>query len=276
MRLANRVAVVTGTSPNIGGGLALGLAAEGALVACLDKDLFNAERCSEQIRSRGGAAVAVACDVSDADEVAAAFERVEAELGPVRILVNAASLVCRKGVLDMSPAEWQRQLSVILGGAFLCTQQAARSMIRADLPGAIVNIISTAGHQGEPGNVGYSTAKSGLLNFTRSVAMELAASGIRVNSVTPTSTDPTEAIEREREWGVAEPRFPATAAAFAHTAKHVPLQRLPGPRHYAAAVNFLVSDDAEMITGTDLRVDAGTVAKYWRWDPEPALEDPSR
>jgi NAD(P)-dependent dehydrogenase (short-subunit alcohol dehydrogenase family) len=267
VRLNQRVAVVTGTSPNIGGGIALGLSAEGATVACLDKNLFNAEQCSEQIRSSGGTAVGIECDVTKPEDVIRAFGRVGEELGDVSILVNAASLVCRKGILAMSLQEWELQLSVILGGTFLCTQEAARRMIRAHLPGVIVNVISTAGHQGEPGNVGYSTAKSGLLNFTRSVAMELAAFDIRVNSVTPTSTDPAEAIEREKLWGVADPAFPATAVAFAQTARRVPLQRLPGPRHYAAAVNFLASDDAEMITGTDLRVDAGTLAKYWRWEP---------
>jgi NAD(P)-dependent dehydrogenase (short-subunit alcohol dehydrogenase family) len=268
VRLDDRIAVVTGTSPNIGAGIALGLAEAGAHVACLDNNLSNAESCSDQIGSSGGRALAVRCDVSSPDDVASAFRQVQERLGQVSILVNAASVVCRKGVLDMTPVEWDRQMSIILGGAFLCTQEAANAMRRSGTPGSIVNIISTAGHQGEPRNVGYSTAKAGLLNFTRSVAMELAEFGIRVNSVTPTSTDPAEAIAREESWAVEQPRFHLAVDEFARTANRVPLRRLPGPRHYAAAVNFLVSDDAEMITGTDLRVDAGTLAKYWRWDPD--------
>jgi NAD(P)-dependent dehydrogenase (short-subunit alcohol dehydrogenase family) len=137
--------------------------------------------------------------------------------------------------------------------------------------GSIINVISTAGHQGEPWNVGYCTGKSGLLNFTRSVAMELAEYGIRVNSLTPTATDPAEGAARATQWGV--PPLPRRADSArrrgfpARPSKNVPLQVLPSPRHYARAAVFLASDDAEMITGFDLRVDAGAVARYWWWEP---------
>ncbi len=130
-----------------------------------------------------------------------------------------------------------------------------------------LNIISTAGHQGQPRNVGYCTGKSGLLNFTRSVAMELAEYGIRVNSLTPTATDPHEGMERAARWGrsYGDPRL---VSLLEEVRKGVPMQKLPSPRHYARAAVFLASDDAEMMTGTDLRVDAGTVARYWAWTPQ--------
>ena len=140
-------------------------------------------------------------------------------------------------------------------------------MIAQGRRGSIVNIISTEGHQGNPGNVGYGTAKSGLLNFTRSVAMELAEYGIRVNSLTPSATDPTEGLARAAEWGVtwglpAIEQRPDTTRGD----QGVPLGHRPSPRHYARAAVFLASDDAEMITGTDLRVARGTNARYWRWN----------
>jgi NAD(P)-dependent dehydrogenase (short-subunit alcohol dehydrogenase family)/alkylation response protein AidB-like acyl-CoA dehydrogenase len=191
MKLEGKIAVVTGTSPNIGGGIAEGLAAEGAAVACIDSTPANAEDCAVALGAAGARAIAITTDITDERAVAAAFARVAAELGPVDILVNNAAVFNQKGVLDMPLAEWSRQLAVILDGAFLCTAAAARAMVERKQGGAIINVISTAGHQGQPRNVGYCTAKAGLLNFTRSVAMELAPHGIRVNSLTPTATDPS-------------------------------------------------------------------------------------
>src|SRR5208337_4269285 len=95
----------------------------------------------------------------------------------------------------------QRQLAIILTGTFLFTKYVAKLMIDQVRKGSIINIISTAGHQGEPNNIAYCTGKSGLLNFTRSAAMELIAHGIRVNSLTPTATDPSESLARAQRWG---------------------------------------------------------------------------
>jgi len=125
--------------------------------------------------------------------------------------------------------------------------------------------VSTAGHQGQAGNIGYCTSKSGLLNFTRAAAMDLAKHGIRVNSLTPTATDRAEAAERAVAWG--RPRPERREGAMLDFQKMVPAGRLPSPRHYARAAVFLASDDAEMVTGFDLRVDGGAIAKYWPWVP---------
>jgi NAD(P)-dependent dehydrogenase (short-subunit alcohol dehydrogenase family) len=266
MKLRGRVALVTGTSPNIGGGIAEGLAAEGARVGCVDVDPANAEDCANAIRKAGGSALGVQGDIANGAAVDRMIERVTDELGLVDLLVNNAAIFVQKGVLDMEHTEWTRQLAVILDGAFLCTRAVASRLVADHRPGAIVNVISTAGHQGQPGNVGYCTGKAGLLNFTRSVAMELAPHGIRVNSVTPTATDPTEASDRAVRWGRAP--LPAQfAAIFEGFRKRVPMQRLPVPSDYANAVVFLASDEARFITGIDLRVDAGAVARYWAWDP---------
>ena len=266
-RLAEKVVLITGTSPNICGGIAEGMAEEGAKVVCVDIQPDNANLCADYINKRGGQAIGVVCDVTNEQQVQATVERARTAFGGVDILVNGAVIFNQKGVLDMPLEEWSRQTAIILTGTFLFTKYVAQLMIAQKRKGNIINIISTAGHQGQPRNVGYCTGKSGLLNFTRSVAMELAEYGIRVNSLTPTATDPREGMERAERWGKSY-GGPRMVSLLDEIRKGVPMQQLPGPRHYARAAVFLASDDAEMITGTDLRVDAGTVARYWAWTPQ--------
>ncbi|MCH7736350.1 MAG: SDR family oxidoreductase [Chloroflexi bacterium] len=270
MKLEGKVALVTGTSPNIMGGIAEGLAEEGADLVCVDINPEYAEQCAKSVVSGGRRAIAIACDVTDEAQVTAAVEQAKEAFGGVDILINGATVFNWKGVLDMPLDEWRRQTDVMLTGAFLFTKLAAKQMIDLGRKGSMINIISTAGHQGEPGNIGYGTSKGGLLNFTRSVAMELAKYRIRVNSLTPTATDRTEGLERAKRWGVEwpGPRLGQRSGGWlADPSTGSPLQKLPSPSHYAKAAAFLASDEAEMITGVDLRVDAGAIAKYWIWDP---------
>jgi len=265
MKLAGKVAIVTGTSPNIGGGIAGGLADEGAKVVCVDVVADNARQCAAWITKRGGDAVGIVCDTTDESQVEAMVGRARGAYGGVDILVNNAGLLGGQSVLDMSLERWSRQLAVNLTGTFLCTKHVARVMVEQARGGSIIVIVSTAGHQGQPGNIGYCTSKSGLLNFTRAAAMDLATHRIRVNSLTPTATDVEESTERAVEWGRARPERRGRLLDFA---KMIPAGTLPSPRHYARAAVFLASDDAEMITGFDLRVDAGAIAKYWPWIPQ--------
>jgi len=267
MRLKDKVALITGTSPNIGGGIAEGLAHEGARIVAVDFREDNAGDCAKAVVAAGGAAIGLACDVGDESQVKAMVAEALKAFGRIDVLVNNAAIFNKKGVLDMTLEEWERQTRVILTGAFLCTKHVAQAMIDRQHGGAILNIISTAGHQGEPRNIAYSTAKCGLLNFTRSAAMELAPHGIRVNSLTPTATDPSESKERAHRWGRDVSRWPDLVGAMEPYRIGVPMQKLPKPTDYGKAAAFLVSDDAAMITGTDLRVDAGAVARYWAWTP---------
>jgi NAD(P)-dependent dehydrogenase (short-subunit alcohol dehydrogenase family) len=267
MRLKDKVALVTGASANIGGGIAEGLAAEGAAIVAVDAHAENADDCARAINAAGGRAIGVTCDVTDEAQVRAAVEAGLAAFGRIDALVNNAAIFNKKGVLDMPLDEWRRQTDVILTGAFLGTKYVARSMIERGVRGAVLNIISTAGHQGEPGNIAYSTAKCGLLNFTRSAAMELVGHGIRVNSLTPTATDPSEMYERAVRWGREVRSSAGMIAAMEPFRTGVPMQKLPKPSDYGQAAAFLLSDEASMITGTDLRVDAGAVARYWAWKP---------
>jgi NAD(P)-dependent dehydrogenase (short-subunit alcohol dehydrogenase family) len=192
--------------------------------------------------------------------------RVRDTFGGVDVLVNNAGILGGLGVLDMPLDRWTRQITVNLTGTFLCTKHVARLMVEQRRAGSIIVIVSTAGHQGQAGNIAYCTSKSGLLNFTRAAAMDLAKHRIRVNSLTPTATDFDEAAERAVAWGRLRPERRGGALDFRTM---IPAGQLPSPRHYARAAVFLASDDAEMITGFDLRVDAGAIAKYWPWVPGP-------
>jgi NAD(P)-dependent dehydrogenase (short-subunit alcohol dehydrogenase family) len=267
MMLKDKVALVTGTSPNIGGGIAEGLAEAGAAIVAIDARAENAGDCARYVNRSGGRAIGVTADVTDEAQVKAAVARAVDAFGKIDILVNNAATFNRKGVLDMPFEDWQRQTGIILGGAFLFTKYVAKAMIGCGAGGAIINIISTAGHQGEPGNIAYCTAKCGLINFTRSAAMELIRHGIRVNSLTPTATDPTESFDRAERWGREVARPEGLGIRMESFRTRVPMQKLPVPSDYGHAAVFLASDKAAMITGTDLRVDAGAIARYWAWDP---------
>ena len=262
--LSGTVAAVVGTSPNIGTGIALQLAAAGARVACIDRDPSMAKNAAAEVTDQGGEAIAVTCDVTSEEDVLAALATIRSELGLLEILVNGPVRYLEKSLRQMTLADWRGQLAVLLDGTFLFTKHTTEALIEAGKPGAVINLISTAGHQGETGNIGYTTAKGGLLNMTRAAAMELAPYGIRVNSLTPTATDVEEGVERAVAWGRARPERRGRLLDFQ---KMVPTGQLPSPRHYAKAAVFLASDDAEMITGFDLRVDAGAIAKYWPWIP---------
>jgi NAD(P)-dependent dehydrogenase (short-subunit alcohol dehydrogenase family) len=268
-RLTGRVALVTGCGPNINGGIAYGLSDEGANIVCADLRADYAEACAKAIRKRGGQAAPVVCDVTNERDVLATVDQAERAFGPIDILINGAVLQIRKGLLEVSLEEIKRQIDVGLCGAMLVTKHVARSMIGHRRRGSIVNIGSTEAHQGNIGNIAYGTAKGGLLHFTRAAAMELAEFGIRVNSLSPTGTDPAEGIERAADWAVPWEQGLKTQARsdMSFGDQGVPLGKRPSPRHYARGVVFLASDDAEMITGIDLRVDAGTVSRYWRWSP---------
>jgi NAD(P)-dependent dehydrogenase (short-subunit alcohol dehydrogenase family) len=262
-RLEGKVAIVTGASRNIGGTLAAGLAAEGACVVCTDLSPEVAEESAAKIVADGGEAFAMAGDVTDPSHAEEVVAEAVARFDKVDILVNNAVIFQQQGVLTMEYPDYCRQLEVILGGSFLFTRAVARSMIATASAGSIINVLSTAGWQGQPGNIGYSTGKSGLINFTRSAAMELAEHGIRVNGFTPTATAPDdpEALQQMEELLGRPSRYTMDFKG------QLPLSRLPTPADYVGAVVFLASDDAAMVTGTNITVDGGATAKYWPWTP---------
>jgi NAD(P)-dependent dehydrogenase (short-subunit alcohol dehydrogenase family) len=274
-RLDGKTAFITGVSPNIMGGIAEELSREGAAVAVVDLTAEYVQACAHYIQHGGGTAMAMVCDVTNEDAVRQAVSSVIERFGTIDILVNGAAFQNRKGLLSMTVDEWKRQIDTILTGTFLVTKHIANAMVKTGKGGSIINICSTEGHQGIPGNIAYATAKAGLLHFTRCAAMELAPYKIRVNSVTPTATGVSDGLDRARRWGVTWRRPSGIDAVtdeeyealLESRRKMLPLQELPTPADYGKAVVFLASDDARMITGFDLRVDAGAVVRYWGWIP---------
>jgi len=262
-RLDGKVAIVTGASANIGGTVALGLAAEGARVVCTDISAEVAEASVKRIEADGGEAIAVVGDVTEEAHASDVVARTLARWGHLDVLVNNAVMFNQKGLIDMPVEQYRRQIDIILGGAFLFTREAARAMIDVGSGGSIINVLSTAAWQGQPGNIGYSTAKSGLINFTRSVAMELAEHGIRVNGFTPTATQPRDPEILARMAAISrEPgKYPMDFTG------QFPMGRLPTPDDYVGSIVFLASDDSMMITGSNITVDGGATAKYWPWAP---------
>ena len=267
--LAGRVALVTGTSPNIGGTAAAGLAAAGATVVCTDIDTDTAAAAAAVIRDAGGTAMSLAFDVTDEDAVKTAVAQVLSTYGKIDVLVNNAVKFSPGGVLNMEVAQFRRQIDVIVGGAFLMTQAVASAMVAGAVRGSIINVLSTAAYQGQSGNIGYATAKSGLVNFTRATAMELAPHGIRVNSFTPTATIPPGDEAAARFQNIMDKSAERGLVDFERLN---PWDRLPGPEDYVGAVVFLASDASAMMTGSDLRIDGGALAKYWPQIPQRAAE----
>jgi NAD(P)-dependent dehydrogenase (short-subunit alcohol dehydrogenase family) len=263
-RLTGKVALVTGTSPNIGGVLASGLAAAGARVACNDIDPANATDRVDRIHAAGGEAIAIPADVTDQAAMAVAIENVLETWGRIDILVNNAVKFDTRGLLDMPLADYRRQLDIVLGGSFITTSLVAKSMIARGIRGSIINILSTAAWQGQAGNIGYCTAKSGMINFTRSAAMEFAQFGIRVNGFTPTATMPDDPGLAA---GFAEAVTTMQAAGRMDFSGSNPWERLPTPSDYVGSIVFLASDDSALMTGSNITIDGGALAKYWPQPP---------
>jgi NAD(P)-dependent dehydrogenase (short-subunit alcohol dehydrogenase family) len=244
--LTGRVALVTGAGPNIGRAIAATLARAGATVFCNDLKPEIADACTKAA-SEHGKAISLPFDITDPDKVDAAIESATQARGPIDILVNNAGVTIPKSILTMSVEDWRLVTRVIQDGAFHCSRSVAKRLVAAKKPGAIVNIASTTGHRGRKNAIAYATAKGGILNFTRALAMDLAPHKIRVNSVSPTKTGASVG---------------AIESAGARNFDEIPLGRLGEPQDHANAVLFLVSDAASFITGIDLRVDGGSLATW--------------
>jgi NAD(P)-dependent dehydrogenase (short-subunit alcohol dehydrogenase family) len=263
--LEGKVALVTGASKNIGGGIALMLGKYGARVVCHDIKPEIAEGTMQRLQRNGCEAISVVGDVSNEDDVKRYVQEVIDRWGKIDILVNCAGILGGKGVLDFDLESFNRQLIVNCAGHFLNTKYVAKTMIDRGIKGSIICIISTAGWQGQAGNIGYCTSKGGIIQFTRAAAMDLAPYGIRVNSFTPTATTPDnpELVAARRAAGQTGSPFGANY----DFGGMVPMGEQPTPTDYGHVIAFLCSDYSRLITGTDFRVDGGALAKYWPYKP---------
>jgi len=245
MRLAGKIALVTGAQQGIGRAIALAMAREGAGVAVnyLD-DRAAAEGVATDIRAAGRRAVVVQGDVSRAADARGMVEAAVAQLGALDVLVNNAGVFPRSEFLELSEAQWDHVLGVNLKGGFLCAQAAARAMVAAGRRGAIVNISSSA-IRGDARGVHYSASKAGVLGMTRAMALALAPHGIRVNAIAPGLTD------------TAQPRHGNTEEQIAARAREIPLGRMAQPDEIAQVAIFLASGAAGWITGELIHVNGG-------------------
>lgn len=242
-----RVALVTGGSRGIGRATVVHLARAGHSVGfCYATDDAGAAAtvaAAEAEAAPGAKVVAVRADVADPSAVDAAFDAVEADLGPVTILVNNAG-VTRDGLLArMKDDDWRAVLDTNLTGAFLTIRRAARGMMKARY-GRIVNVSSASGQMGQSGQANYAAAKAGLVGLTRSVARELASRNITCNIVAPGPIVTAMTDEMPEDW-----RVQIEAA--------VPLGRFGTVDEVAATIGFLASDAAGYITGAIVPVDGG-------------------
>lgn len=242
--LEGRVALVTGAAGGIGRMIATTLAQRGARVAALDLDGAAASEVAARIDH---GALGVRADVTDEASVNSAVARVGNELGPIDIVVNNAAIGSVASISEISRDEWDRTIDVNLTSMFVCTQAVLPSMIERKR-GAFVNLASLAGKRGGGilGKLAYATAKAGVLGFTKCVARETAAAGIRANSVAPGAINAGMATILGEDQDLAARVLPT-----------IPLGRFGTPLDVARAVAFLASDEAEYITGETIVVDGG-------------------
>ena len=249
--LAGKVALVTGASSGIGAATAHLLAAQGARVAVgYFRNQEGAVKVLDSIAAAGGTAVAAVGDFRKTSEIHAVVGQVVKEFGPIDILVNnAGSLVKRQPIRDVSEEMWDDIIALNLKSAVFASKAVAPSMIERRT-GAIVNVVSIAGHNGGgPGAGTYATAKAGLTSFTKSLAKELAPHGIRVNAISP---------------GVIDTPFHemfSTPEMIAGFVKTIPLGRVGTAEECAQVIAFLVSDAASYVVGETIEINGGQLMR---------------
>ncbi|OEY66341.1 SDR family NAD(P)-dependent oxidoreductase [Marinobacter sp. X15-166B] len=239
MKLTNKISVVTGAGQGMGRTIVQHFVEQGATVYAVD---VNAEALEQTVKGLNGKAHPVVCDITDESAVTELMSRIDQDHGRLDVLVNNAGIGSVDSLLETPLDTWQRVINVNLTGAFLCSREAVRIMTKTG-QGSIINFSSTAAQTGE-GPCHYVASKAGMMGLTRSTARELAASGIRVNSLVPGATDTPMMADIPKEWMDA-------------MIQGIPLGRLCETIEIARVVAFLGSDDASFITGQNIAVNGG-------------------
>ena len=247
MSLAGKNVIVTGAASGIGLATAQRFAAEGCNVAVWDLNEEGAARAAHGLAANGCKATSSKVDVSNRAQVAAALERFHAELGKVQVLVNNAGITDFRSFMDMTEEVWDRVMTINLKSMLVVTQAVLPDMLEAKW-GRIIYISSSSAQTGSARMTAYAASKGGVIAFTKSLAQELAATGITVNNVPPGFVD-TPMLRGE---GVA-----GLGVSVEVLAQHSPMKKPGRPENIAAACTFLASDDADYITGHTLSVNGG-------------------
>ena len=247
--LEGHIAVVTGASKGLGKSMAEALAANGAAVALVARNQELLDSVAEGIKAAGGKAEVIVADVTEEAAVAEVQRSVEETLGVCDILINNAGINNRKAVDDFSLDEWNQILAVNLTGPFLCSRAFVPGMKQKKW-GRILNMTSIMSHVSLANRTGYSTTKAGLIGFTKALALELAASGVTVNGISPGpfATEMNKPLLED----------PEKNKMFL---ERIPLGRWGQVKEIGALAAFLCSDDAGFITGTDIVIDGGWIAQ---------------
>jgi NAD(P)-dependent dehydrogenase (short-subunit alcohol dehydrogenase family) len=248
MRLPSQIALITGAASGIARAVAIRFAREGAAVMVADASDRGAET-ADQIRAAGGKAFFAQLDVSQSGEVGRVVQRTIDEIGDLHILFNGAGILSYGTVLETTEDAWNRMMDVNLTGTFLCSKAALAHMTEKGR-GVIINVASTTGSRDACAHAAaYVTSKGGVTLLTRSMAIDYAKQGIRVNAICPGPTD-TPMLRNALT--------PEELEAFVKT---FPMNRLGQPEEIAGAALFLASDDASFVTGAILHVDGGQTAE---------------
>jgi NAD(P)-dependent dehydrogenase (short-subunit alcohol dehydrogenase family) len=248
--LQGRVALVTGASSGLGTQFAKALADNGASVALVARRADRLAALKAEIEGRGGKAAAIEADVTDRAAMARAFDAAEQAFGTVTILINNAGIAqSARRAIEVSAEEWRKVLSVDLDAVFYNAQEAARRMLAAKQPGAIVNIASVLGFGVSKGVAAYATAKAGVVQVTKALALELAFKGVRVNAIAP-------------GWFVTEINEQYLASEAGDAIKRdIPMGRFGKDGDLDGALLLLASDAGSYITGATVLVDGGQVVQ---------------
>jgi len=248
MRLAGKVAVVTGGGTGLGQTFAVGLAKEGAALAVSDIDADAAQQVADEINTSGGRAVAYAMDVTDKAAIDQVMNEIEADFGKIDVLVNNAGVRYIHPFLETSLDSWQSTIDINLTGPFLCSQAAIPAMLRAG-KGKIINVASISGILPVSERSAYCASKAGLLGLTKAMAYELSSQNILVNALAPGPT----------ETPMNGPYF-ADPEMMEILKKETPRGVWGQPEHQIGALVFLASDDSDHMCGTTITVDGGWLA----------------
>jgi NAD(P)-dependent dehydrogenase (short-subunit alcohol dehydrogenase family) len=244
-----KILAITGGGQGIGRGIALRFAQSGYAVSILDADEKGGREAREKIEALGGAALFIRGDVSRERDVDDWLGQTAAKLGCPDVLVNNAGIDRNGPFLKLSAADFDRVIGVNLRGTFLCSQIAARLMIKQKSRGAIINIASTRAFMSEANTEAYSASKGGIMQLTKSLAVAWASEGIRVNAIAPgwIATEMTRGLVSD-------------TTRSAHILERTPQKRWGDPADIAGVVVFLCSDAARFITGAILPIDGGYAA----------------
>lgn len=262
MRFAGETVLITGAGSGIGQAIATAMAAEGARVAITDRYTERTETVASLITGAGGAAKPYTMDVADEGQVNATVAAIEADLGPISILVNNAGLSLGTDITRITPEQWDINFAVVLRGPYLCARAVLPGMIERGR-GVILNISSVNGMYGI-GEEAYAAAKAGLINLTQNLAVRHGKQGIRCNAISPGTI-------KSPIW---KQRLEAQPDAMDHLKPFYPLGRVGEVEDVARAALFLCSDEAAWITGVNLPVDGGLTAGSHHMSM--ALKDPDK